>query len=34
MKDFRKLTVWQKAHELTLAVYKATRGSPRRSCMG
>lgn len=24
MKDFRELKVWQKAHQLTLAVYKAT----------
>ena len=29
MKDFRKLSVWQKAHELTLMVYQATRSLPR-----
>jgi len=34
MKDFRKLTVWQKAHELTLAVYKATRGFPKEELYG
>ena len=24
MKDFRKLLVWEKAHQLTLAIYRAT----------
>ncbi|MDQ7838179.1 MAG: four helix bundle protein [Thermodesulfobacteriota bacterium] len=44
MKDFRELKVWEKAHCLTLAVYKATIAFPkdelygltsqvRRSCM-
>ena len=28
MKDFRDLNVWQKAHELTLAVYKTTSRFP------
>ncbi|MEO8043106.1 MAG: four helix bundle protein [Acidobacteriota bacterium] len=28
MKDFRSLLVWQRAHELTLAVYKATKNFP------
>lgn len=28
MQDFRKLKVWRKAHELTLAVYRQTRGFP------
>jgi four helix bundle protein len=43
MQDFRNLKVWQKAHALTLAVYRATRRFPpdekfgitsqmRRSC--
>jgi four helix bundle protein len=43
MQDFRKLKVWQKAHALTLAVYRGTRSFPadekfgitsqlRRSC--
>ena len=26
MNDFRRLKVWRKSHELTLAVYKATAG--------
>ena len=29
MKDFRDLKVWQKAHDLTLLVYRATAGFPR-----
>ena len=28
MKDFRKLMVWQKAHELTLSVYQDTTSFP------
>ena len=28
MQDFRKLNVWRKAHQLTLAVYEATRKFP------
>jgi four helix bundle protein len=28
MKTFHELKVWQRAHELTLAVYKATRNFP------
>jgi len=28
MQDFRNLSVWCKAHELTLAVYRATYGFP------
>jgi len=34
MKDFRKLQVWQKAHELTLATYHVTRGFPREELYG
>ena len=34
MKDFRELKVWQKAHQLTLAVYAATRGFPREELYG
>ena len=34
MKDFRDLTVWQKAHELTLAVYRTTAGFPREELYG
>ena len=30
MKDFRELKVWEKAHLLVLAVYKATEGFPRQ----
>ena len=29
MKDFHELKVWQKAHQLTLAVYEVTRNFPR-----
>ena len=29
MKDFKQLTVWQKAHALTLDVYKATAAFPK-----
>jgi four helix bundle protein len=28
MQDFRNLDVWQKSHELTLAVYKASKAFP------
>ncbi len=28
MQDFKKLTVWQKSHQLTLAMYKATAKFP------
>ena len=28
MQDFKKLRVWQKSHELTLNIYKATRDFP------
>lgn len=34
MKNFRNLTVWQKAHQLTLAIYKATRAFPREELYG
>ena len=34
MKDFHELKVWQKAHELTLAVYKATATFPREELYG
>jgi hypothetical protein len=30
MKDFRNLAVWEKAHRLVLAIYKATAGFPNR----
>jgi len=34
MKDFRDLKVWHKAHELTLAVYKATGDFPKEELYG
>lgn len=34
MKDFRTLHVWRKAHELTLAVYKATAEFPSEEKFG
>ena len=34
MRDFRELTVWQKAHRLTLAVYKSTTTFPREELYG
>lgn len=34
MKDFRELKVWHKAHQLTVAVYKATGKFPREELYG
>jgi four helix bundle protein len=34
MQDFHALRVWQKAHELTLAVYRATAAFPREELYG
>lgn len=34
MKDFRELKVWQKAHELTLSVYRVTAAFPREEQYG
>ncbi|MBU2613750.1 four helix bundle protein [Patescibacteria group bacterium] len=34
MKDFRRLNVWQKAHEMALSVYKATLSFPREEMYG
>ena len=34
MKDFHELKVWQKAHELTLAVYQVTAKFPREELYG
>ncbi len=34
MKDFRELKVWQKAHELSLAVYRATACFPKEETYG
>ena len=34
VKDFHELQVWQKAHQLTLAVYQATASFPRGELYG
>ena len=34
MKDFRQLKVWERAHELALAVYKSTSNFPREELYG
>ncbi|MBL8227535.1 MAG: four helix bundle protein [Bryobacterales bacterium] len=34
VKDFRELKVWQKAHQLTLAVYQITAKFPREELYG
>ena len=34
VKDFQELKVWQKAHQLTLAVYQITAGFPREELYG
>ena len=34
MKDFHELNVWQKAHQLTLAVYQITAQFPREELFG
>lgn len=34
MKDFRKLNVWEKAHLLTLRIYKVTEQFPREELYG
>jgi four helix bundle protein len=34
IKSFTDLTVWQRAHELSLLVYKVTAGFPRREMFG
>jgi four helix bundle protein len=34
MRDFRKLQVWEKAHQMTLAVYKVTARFPRAEVYG
>ena len=34
MKDFHELKVWQKAHQLTLAVYQVTTGFPPEEQFG
>ena len=34
MKDFRQLSVWQKSHQLALALYERTRSFPREELYG
>jgi four helix bundle protein len=34
MKDFRELMVWEKSHQLTLAVYKESRTYPKEEMYG
>lgn len=34
MKDFRSLTVWHKAHELTLLIYRETKRFPKEELYG
>jgi four helix bundle protein len=34
MRDFRELKVWQKAHQLTLAIYQTTASFPREERYG
>ncbi len=34
MKDFRELKVWQKAHQLTLTIYRITARFPREELYG
>jgi four helix bundle protein len=34
MRDFKDLRVWEKAHELTLSIYAATRGFPKEELFG
>jgi four helix bundle protein len=34
MKDFRELKVWEKAHQLTLAIYQATTTFPKEEVYG
>ncbi len=34
MGDYRRLHVWQRAHQLVLSIYSATRTFPRDECFG
>jgi four helix bundle protein len=34
MRDFRNLAVWQRAHQLTIAIYTATKEFPREELYG
>lgn len=34
MRDFRQLKVWERAHQLTLEIYRVTAGFPREELFG
>jgi hypothetical protein len=34
MQDFKKLKVWQKSHDLRIAVYQRTRAFPKEELSG
>jgi len=34
MRDFHKLKVWERAHQLTLKVYEITKGFPKEELYG
>ena len=34
MKDFQRLKVWEKAHQLTLTLYKETKSFPKEELFG
>ncbi len=34
VQDFKKLKVWEKSHQLTVAIYKATAGFPKEELYG
>ena len=34
MQDYRKVKIWKKAHDLTLAIYAATRSFPKEETYG
>ena len=34
LQDFRELQVWQRSHELTIAIYRATSSFPREEVFG
>jgi len=34
MKDFRQLKVWEKSHQLALAIYKETKNFPKEELYG
>ena len=34
MRDFKKLSVWEKSHQLTLAIYRLTKSFPREELYG